>query len=177
MITKSFGNQEKMFGNSRIMKPIDGPTLIRQTIFNSITVQWCAILLALIPVFLYVPEYCRAPSPTLSLPQAKHSHYEPKPGEIPTISIDVKGDVFLDDVMITDISKLSVLLEDKFAEIKYKGDKVLLKIHEDTQYDKVLEIFRILNRLKVKVAGLITDKNADTIDFITGLRHLGIVKD
>ena len=73
--------------------------------------------------------------------------------------------------MITDISKLSSLLEDKIHEIKCKGDKVLLNIDEDTQYGKILEVFRILNKMKIKIAGLITEKNAATIDFIKATSH------
>jgi biopolymer transport protein ExbD len=153
------------------MKTIDRPKLIRQTIFNSITVQWCSILLVLISIFFFVPEAFRSAPPALSLPTAIHSHYEPKPGEIPTISIDVKGNYFLDDEMITDISKLSSLLEDKIQEIQCKGDKVLLNIDEDTQYGKILEVFRILNKMKIKIAGLITEKNAATIDFIKATSH------
>ena len=147
------------------MKAIDRSTLIRQTIFNSITVQWCTILLVLISAFFYVPEVFKA-APGLSLPGATHSDYEPKPGEIPTISLDAKGNVFLEDLMIPDISKLSVLLEDKIHETKCKGDKVLLNIDKETQYGKIQEIFRTLNKMKIKVAGLITDKYAAPIDFI-----------
>jgi biopolymer transport protein ExbD len=153
------------------MKTSDRPKLIRQTIFNSITVLWCSILLVLISIFFCVPEVFRAAPPALSLPGAIHSHYEPKPGEIPTISIDVKGNFFLDDEMITDISKLSYLLEDKIHEMKCKGDKVLLNIDEDTQYGKIQEVFRILNKMNIKVAGLITEKNAAPIHFIKATTH------
>lgn len=153
------------------MKIIDRPKLIRQTIFNSITVLWCSILLVLISAFFYVPEVFKAAPPALSLPIAIHSHYEPKPSEIPTISIDVKGNFFLNDEIITDISKLSSLLEDKIHEMNCKGDKVLLNIDEDTQYGKILEVFWILNKMKIKVAGLITKENAAPIDFIKATSH------
>ena len=135
---------------------MDRLKLIRQIIFNSISVQVCAIFMVTLVVFQVPFHYYKWKNTGICYPEAENIQDEPGPGEITTVYIKNNGVVFVDDEEIFEISRIKQFVKKECIRLWCKKEKVLLKADVETPFDKIREVLSGLAKAKVKVVGLIT---------------------
>ncbi len=123
-------------------------------------VPLCDILLVLLIIFMVVTPMIQKGA-NVTLPEAKNTIDQPEPGQLPTVYIKKTGEVYFEENLVEDITKLPEMIIEKFDEMQKSGEKkVLLKADVDIEYGKVVDIMNQIKNAEIEVLGLITEKKA-----------------
>lgn len=120
-------------------------------------VPLCDILLVLLIIFMVVTPMINK-GVNVQLPEAVNTADQPEPGQLLTVSLKENGDIYLDDKKIEDLSKLPIILDEKFEERQIVERKVLLRADIDLEYGKVIDVMNQIKYAQVEVIGLITEQ-------------------
>ena len=133
---------------------------------------WCGVLL--IALLTSSPVFGRmwASYSAVSLPEVKNYQLIEQRGQYPTIVIDEKGKVWIDDCELIDVAKAVIIIEDRMEELKCYKKKVFLKADERVQFGKIVEVLDILSKAGIKVVAFITDEYAVPVHFFKDLKKI-----
>ncbi len=143
------------------MKKYDHMKNMRLLFWKISVVPFCTALAFLLFFFIItdgsVHNYVR-------VPDAEHAHLEPMPG-FPTIYIKGNGTVYFLGNTVEDLDTLPGLVREEFEEQKFEGNKILLKASRYTRFGKVQAVLRVVKRMGIDVAGLVTAGSVSPLNF------------
>jgi biopolymer transport protein TolR len=123
-------------------------------------VPLCDILLVLLIIFMVVTPMIQAGA-NVTLPEASNTVDEPEPGEMIEIFIKTDGTVYLNELLVEDITKLPSLVQDAIERDKPEDKtKVLLKADQDVEYGKVVDVMDQIKSAEIEFIGLVVDRVA-----------------
>jgi biopolymer transport protein ExbD len=142
------------------MKKYDATQSLRQRVRRpNILPFFNALLIVVFLLIVNVSPLMATKCTHVSIPQAINFDIEPLFG-LPVIYIFKDGTVVLNDRMVEDLEKLTVLIEDEMEKHQPEENKILLKIDEDVPFGRVQEVLRYVRKAQVETVGLITLENA-----------------
>ncbi len=130
--------------------------LLKKLDYKGFMASFCGVLLVILKLFFIVPIMDFYIRPNVPLLEVKNFQYEPLPNKLITIALDKEGWIWVNDIRITDPSKLEVILEDEILARKQLEQKVLLLVDESIPFEKVVQVLRVLPKVGIKTVGLVT---------------------
>lgn len=122
-------------------------------------VPLCDILLVLLIIFMVVTPMIQKGA-NVKLPEAVNTVEQPQAAQMLTVFLEKDGDIFFDEKLVPDITKLAALIEEKMEEKKLSERKVGLRADVDVSYGKVQEVMNAIRNAGIEVIGLLVDRVA-----------------
>jgi len=122
-------------------------------------VPLCDILLVLLIIFMVVTPMIQKGA-NVKLPEAVNTVEQPQAAQMLTVFLEKDGDIFFDEKIVPDITKLAALIEEKMEEKKLSERKVGLRADVDVSYGKVQEVMNAIRNAGIEVIGLLVDRVA-----------------
>jgi biopolymer transport protein TolR len=121
-------------------------------------VPLCDILLVLLIIFMVVAPMVKK-GVNVTLPEAIHAADQPEAENMLTVYLQSDGSVSFNEVIVSDISKLPILIEEQMEERKIQEMKVGLKADIAITYGRVQEVMTEIRNAGIDVIGLLVDKS------------------
>jgi len=122
-------------------------------------VPLCDILLVLLIIFMVVTPMIQKGA-NVKLPEAVNTVEQPQAAQMLTVFLEKDGNIFFDEKIVPDITKLAALIEEKMEEKKLSERKVGLRADSDVPYGKVQEVMNAIRNAGIEVIGLLVDRVA-----------------
>lgn len=121
-------------------------------------VPLCDILLVLLIIFMVVAPMVKK-GVNVTLPEALHAIDQPEADNMLTVYLQADGSVSFNEIIVPDLSKLPLLIEEQIEEKKIQEMKIGLKADIATSYGKVQEVMAEIRNAGIDVIGLLVDKS------------------
>ena len=126
-------------------------------------VPLCDILLVLLIIFMVVTPMIQKGA-NVTLPEAKYTSDLPEPGQLLTVFVKNKGEVYLDDKPVEDLTKLGEMILDRMEELQKTEKKVLLKADLEVEYGRLVDVMNAIRDAQIEVIGLVTEKKTGSLE-------------
>lgn len=126
-------------------------------------VPLCDILLVLLIIFMVVTPMIQKGA-NVTLPEAKYTADLPEPGQLLTVFVKNKGEVFLDEKPAEDLTKLGEMILDRMEELQKTEKKVLLKADLEVEYGRLVDVMNAIRDAQIEVIGLVTERKTTSLD-------------
>jgi len=126
-------------------------------------VPLCDILLVLLIIFMVVTPMIQQGA-NVALAESNYTDNLPEPGQMITVAIKAKGEVYLDDKPVDNIDKLGELIIDRMEELQRTDKKVLLRADVDVEYGRVVDVMNAIRNADIELIGLVTKKRASALE-------------
>lgn len=120
-------------------------------------VPLCDILLVLLIIFMVVAPMVKK-GVNVTLPEAIHAIDQPEAENLLTVYIQKDGSVSFNEVIVDDITKLPLLIEEVMEDKKIQEMKIGLKADVDLNYGRIQEVMAEIRNAGIDVIGLLVDK-------------------
>jgi len=122
-------------------------------------VPLCDILLVLLIIFMVVAPMVKK-GVNVTLPEAINAVDQPESDNMLIVYLQADGSVSFNEQIITDISKLPILIEEQMEEKKIQEMKVGLRADISIKYGRVQEVMTEIRLAGIDVIGLLVDRGS-----------------
>jgi len=143
------------------VKKQDSTKYLRQMVYRpDMVILSSFFIIIFLVVTLLVPWYGYSSGHYyVDFPEVTNDEFEAM-DSLPEICIKRDGSIIFDGMIIEDLAKLPVLIEDDMEKHMIIESKILLKIDRDTPFGKVQEVLTLVKKANIETVGLVTREGA-----------------